>query len=100
MALRPVQLHLRRLGATAVHLRMGEPSKAGPCISDNGNFLVDAQFGHIQDPASLDRKLKAIAGIVDTGLFVGMAERAYFGMDDGSVRVSDKLTETTSTKGG
>lgn len=29
------------------------------------------------------------SGVVETGLFVGMAERAYFGMEDGSVQIRD-----------
>jgi ribose 5-phosphate isomerase A len=44
--------------------------------SDNGNLLVDAHFGTIDDPVALDRELKAIPGIVEHGIFLGtMVER-------------------------
>eukprot|EP01116_Phalansterium_solitarium_P011395 TRINITY_DN27055_c0_g1_i1.p2 TRINITY_DN27055_c0_g1~~TRINITY_DN27055_c0_g1_i1.p2 ORF type:complete len:244 (+),score=32.12 TRINITY_DN27055_c0_g1_i1:43-774(+) len=60
-------------------------NKAGPEMSDNGNFLVDVDFGPIPDAAALNVELLQIPGIVETGLFIGMAERAYFGQADGSV---------------
>jgi ribose 5-phosphate isomerase A len=44
--------------------------------SDNGNLIVDAQFGTIDDPVALGLELKAIPGIVEHGLFPGaMVER-------------------------
>jgi ribose 5-phosphate isomerase A len=65
--------------------RMGS-GKAGPVVSDNGNFIIDADFGDIADPAALDAQLRAIVGVVETGLFVGMTTKVYFGAEDGSVR--------------
>lgn len=35
------------------------------------------------------KRLFSVLGVVETGLFVSMAERAYFGMEDGSVQVRD-----------
>jgi len=46
---------------------------------------LDVDFGIIENPAELDAKLQNIVGVVETGLFVGMAEKAYFGMQDGTV---------------
>jgi ribose 5-phosphate isomerase A len=60
--------------------------KAGPVITDNGNFIIDAHFGPISDVAGLDTRLQRIVGVVETGLFVGMAKFAYFGSSDGSVK--------------
>jgi ribose 5-phosphate isomerase A len=54
-------------------------------VSDNGQFILDADFGEIQDPAALNQQLLNIPGIVETGLFIGMACKAYFGEEDGSV---------------
>jgi len=53
--------------------------KVGPVITDNGNFIIDADFGPIENPEELERKLKAIPGIVETGLFIGMTDIAYIG---------------------
>lgn len=56
--------------------------KVGPIITDNGNFIVDCNFGIIRDPGELDMKLKTVPGIVETGLFVGMADIVYLGKSD------------------
>ena len=61
-------------------------SKAGPCITDNGNMIIDADFGLIKDPTSLEKELKMIPGIVETGLFVNMTTEAYFGLQDGKTK--------------
>jgi ribose 5-phosphate isomerase A len=45
-----------------------------PAISDNGNPILECRVGPISDPADLDRKIRAIPGVVGTGLFVGMAD--------------------------
>ena len=44
-----------------------------PFVTDNGNLVLDAAVGPIADPAGLDATLRAIPGVVGTGLFVGMA---------------------------
>jgi ribose 5-phosphate isomerase A len=85
MARVPVTHRLLALGAKSVTTRTGS-GKAGPVVSDNANFLIDADFGDIVDPAALDAQLRAIVGVVETGLFVGMTTKVYFGAEDGSVR--------------
>lgn len=64
-------------GGKAV-LREGK-GKVGPVITDNGNVVLDADFGLIADVATLERKLKMVPGVVETGLFVGLADIAYVG---------------------
>jgi ribose 5-phosphate isomerase A len=70
-----------------VTLRLAGASKAGPVLTDNGNFILDCVFGSIEDPGTLDLQIRSIPGVVMTGLFVGMVEKAYFGQPDGSVVV-------------
>jgi len=53
--------------------------KVGPVVTDNGNFIIDVDFGLIENPDALDAKLKRIPGIVETGLFVNMADIIYLG---------------------
>jgi len=53
--------------------------KVGPIITDNGNFIIDVDFGSIKNPKELEYKLKSIPGIIETGLFIGMADIAYIG---------------------
>eukprot|EP01012_Entosiphon_sulcatum_P043563 TRINITY_DN5790_c0_g1_i2.p1 TRINITY_DN5790_c0_g1~~TRINITY_DN5790_c0_g1_i2.p1 ORF type:complete len:234 (+),score=49.15 TRINITY_DN5790_c0_g1_i2:42-743(+) len=65
-------------------------SSGNPCITDNGNFILDCDFrkiGGISDPALVGQQLKAIPGVVEHGLFVGMAKAAHVCMADGSIRV-------------
>ena len=73
-------------GAVAAPLRMAL-AKAGPVVTDNGNLLIDADFGAIADPAALDARLLSVPGLFETGLFCGMASVVYLGMEDGSVEV-------------
>jgi ribose 5-phosphate isomerase A len=56
-------------------------------VTDSGNFVVDADFGVLESSAvgELNVKLTAIVGVVETGLFVGMAQKAYFGNAEGKV---------------
>jgi ribose 5-phosphate isomerase A len=55
-----------------------------PVRTDSGNLIYDALCGAIGDPAALAAALKAVTGVVDHGLFLGLAERALIGTD-GSV---------------
>lgn len=50
-----------------------------PYITDNGNFIIDVDFGIIKDPKKLNLELKMIPGVVETGLFVNIAHSAYIG---------------------
>jgi ribose 5-phosphate isomerase A len=59
-------------------LRMGS-GKLGPVVTDNGNFIIDIDFGAIREPSALDVRLKGIPGILETGLFLGYAGVAYVG---------------------
>ncbi len=68
-------------------------AKAGPVVTDSGNFILDVDFGAIADPAALNAQLLPIVGVVETGLFCNMAVKAYFGMEDGSVQEWVPLVE-------
>ncbi|XP_075712451.1 ribose-5-phosphate isomerase isoform X1 [Rhinoderma darwinii] len=78
----------QRFGGVA-ELRMAV-SKAGPVVTDNGNFLLDWKFDKVHDWAAVNLAIKMIPGVVDTGLFISMAERVYFGLEDGTVSFRDK----------
>lgn len=58
------------LGAT-VTLRQGKDGKT--FITDEGHHILDCHFGQIPDPPALARKLSDMPGIVEHGLFIGMA---------------------------
>jgi ribose 5-phosphate isomerase A len=50
-----------------------QDAKGAAVLSDQGNYLLDCDFGPIQDPAALAAKLAGRAGIVAHGLFLGLA---------------------------
>jgi ribose 5-phosphate isomerase A len=85
MAYTPVMKKMELLGGKP-KLRMAK-AKSGPLITDNGNFIIDVDFGIIQNPMELEKKLLSIPGVVDNGLFIKMASKAYIGQKDGTVLV-------------
>lgn len=60
--------------------------KAGEIlVTDNGNHILDCDFGPIEDATLLGAKIKAVVGVCEHGLFCGMASRAFLAKPDGSV---------------
>ncbi|WP_435177087.1 ribose-5-phosphate isomerase RpiA [Halorussus sp. AFM4] len=73
---------IRALGGTPT-LRRAE-RKDGPVVTDNGNLVLDCDFGEIDAPATLAADLSQLPGAVEHGLFVGMADEIHVGTDDGA----------------
>ena len=80
MAQRPEREFLESLGAS-VTPRTTPNGEA--FVTDEGNHILDARFGPIEDPAGLLRRLEQRAGIVEVGLFLGMASVVLVAGDDG-----------------
>jgi ribose 5-phosphate isomerase A len=57
-----------------ITLRKGADGK--PFVTDSGNFILDCAFGTIADPEDLDEALKLIPGVVENGMFLGIADLA------------------------
>lgn len=96
-ALQPVQRKLKALGALTYDVRMGGSAKAGPVVTDNSNFIIDAHFGPIDNVSGLQIQIQSIAGVVDTGLFVKMASKCFIGNEDGSVSTFENTTAQTQS---
>jgi len=64
-----------------VHLRMGYDGQ--PFVTDGGNYIFDCAFGRIEKPEVLDQVLKTIPGVVEHGLFLGLADLAIVAGHDG-----------------
>jgi ribose 5-phosphate isomerase A len=62
--------------------RMEKSNSRQPCLTDQGNHLVDCNFGFITDPGSLAARLKEIPGVVEHGLFLGLARAALIAEGD------------------
>ena len=93
---RSVPVEVLPAGRTAVAEALrdigGEPTlrraerKDGPVVTDNGNLVIDCAFGALDAPASLSASLSSIPGVVEHGLFVGLADEVHVGTESG-VRV-------------
>ncbi len=55
-------------------------------LTDNGHYILDCSFGSIADPALLHSQVNAIVGVMDNGLFIGMADLVVVGNKDGSTK--------------
>lgn len=64
-------------------LQIRETSEGTFYQTDGGNYIVDCQFDEITDPEELSDCLAMLPGVVDNGLFIGIAERAFIGGPDG-----------------
>jgi ribose 5-phosphate isomerase A len=56
-------------------------------LTDNGNYILDVDFGPITNAGVLNRRLKLIPGVIETGLFIGMADIVYLGKADGIIKL-------------
>lgn len=72
MAVAPVMRSLEKLGGKP-ELRMGV-KKAGPVVTDQGNLVIDVKFDSIDNPAELEKTINNFPGVLENGLFVGVAD--------------------------
>jgi ribose 5-phosphate isomerase A len=82
----------RRIGDIQV-IRRGTESQ--PFVTDNGNWIFDCHFGRIDNPRDTDEALRAIHGVVSTGIFSGIASEILIGAADGSARALPVPVKTT-----
>jgi ribose 5-phosphate isomerase A len=76
-ALNPVTLAIQKLGGKP-ELRMAV-KKSGPVVTDQGNLVLDVKFDSIDDPAALEKLLNNLPGVLENGLFVGVADEILVG---------------------
>ena len=58
-------------------------------VTDNNNYIIDLKMDKIPDPVLLDQKLKSFPGVVETGLFCGIADTVVVGMKN-NVKIFNK----------
>lgn len=80
---------LARLGELGLDPVIRKTAADGNYRTDNDHLIADCTLRTGADPASLDAALKTIAGVVETGLFIGGCAGAIIGYADGSVRRFD-----------
>ncbi len=83
LTVRAIREKLAALGYAGADMRL-RASPAGPAfISDGGNFILDCALHRIADAGALDRALTEIPGVIETGLFVGVADQVILAGQDG-----------------
>ena len=82
--------HLKKLfsdfGWTDIPIKVRGGTQT-PLITDSGHYLLDCELGEIGDPEDLALKLNQIPGVVEHGLFIGIAKEVVIGRVDGSAEV-------------
>jgi ribose 5-phosphate isomerase A len=71
----------KRIAAFGAQVSLRGSANANPYVTDEGHHILDCTFGEIADPPALAEKLRAIPGVVEHGLFIGMAGMALIGKD-------------------
>jgi len=91
---RTLPIEIAQFGAhfTIAHIEdLGYTGALRKTLTDNGNLIFDIDLkGPLSDPESLNAKLLNIPGVLETGLFLGMATEVIEGNEDGSVKIYDK----------
>ena len=85
----PVEITAFGWQATAAKLRRFDAqirlreSNGAPFVTDGGNLVLDCRFAGIDDPAALEQSLRGVVGVIETGLFVGLATEAFVAHEGG-----------------
>ena len=74
---------IARLGARVSRREAAREAGGAAFVSDGGNLILDCAFGPIEDPRALDLALHAVVGVIETGLFIGLATEAFVATPDG-----------------
>lgn len=88
LTVRAVREAAAALGYANADIRLRAGPDSPSFISDGGNFILDCRLARIGDAAALDRALAAIPGVVETGLFIGMADDVILAGPDGAQRLA------------
>ena len=74
---------LHRLTELGVRPLLRTGPDSGPFRTDGGNFIADCATGRLSDPADMHARIKSVVGVVETGLFIGIASRVIVGTESG-----------------
>ncbi len=69
-------------------IKLRTKADGSPFVTDNGNYILDCAFGEIADPETLDDALKLVPGVVENGLFIGLADMGVIAGPEGVTVIS------------
>lgn len=72
----------KRISALGAEVELRTRTDGRPYVSDENNHILDCRFGEIRDPDQLARQLSDMPGVVEHGLFIGMASVVLFARGD------------------
>jgi ribose 5-phosphate isomerase A len=75
-------LLVKKITALGAAVKVRSDSSGNPFITDEGNHILDSNFGRIPDPPALACELESMPGVVEHGLFIGMAAAVLIGKGD------------------
>jgi ribose 5-phosphate isomerase A len=73
--------------ALGAEVKLRQYAYGNPYVTDEGHHVLDCTFGEITDPPALAEKLLRMPGVVEHGLFLGMAEMALIGKDGTVIQI-------------
>ena len=65
-----------------------------PYITDNGNYILDCEFDRIHDPEQMEIDINLIPGVVENGLFIGLADRVIVGGSQGVMTLEKEIIQS------
>ena len=68
----------KRIARLRAEVQLRRNADGSPYVTDENNHILDCRFGEIRDPDGLARELSSMPGVVEHGLFIGMASVALF----------------------
>lgn len=83
------QTTAKRLGNLRANPKLRLQPDGAPFVTDSGNYILDCAYGPIESPQKLQNELDGVVGVVEHGLFIGIASQAIVGGADG-VRVLNR----------
>lgn len=84
----PLPVEVIRFGWKSTTKKLAElsliPRLRENFVTDNGNYIVDCEYKKIEDAAILEKEINNVAGVVENGLFIGLASEVCIGTPDGA----------------
>src|SRR3954470_11954154 len=77
------QATARSLEKLSGHPDLRQAKTGGPFITDGGNYILDCAFGPMSSPADTAKDLDSVVGVLEHGLFIGMAKQVAIGAPEG-----------------
>ncbi len=87
LTVRAVREALADLGYSRAEVRLRAGAAGAAFLSDGGNFILDCALARIDDARTLDSALKKIPGVIESGLFIGMADEVILAGPEGLERL-------------